>query len=189
MYKTYAAKFILTYDALAPFVTFSLLMQQKALLSAFVLPKLDYCNSLFYGSPMYVLERLQKFQNSAARLIFQCCKQNHISPLLMYLHWLPMNAHIKYILSVICHSFFLGLSPIYLSDLLLVYTPKINLRSSSNNRILCIPKLRTKTFGHRSFSFAAPTIWNSLPTELTHTDSVQKFKLALKTHLVGKFYA
>ena len=25
----------------------------KTLLSAFVLPKLDYCNSLFYGSPMY----------------------------------------------------------------------------------------------------------------------------------------
>ena len=135
----------------------------KTLLSAFVLPILDYCNYLFYGSPMYMLERLQKVQNSAARLIFQCCKQNHISPLLMSLHWLPINARIEYKLSVICHSFFLGLSPIYLSDLLLVYTPKRNLRSSSDNRILCIPKLRTKTFGHRSFSFAAPTIWNSLP--------------------------
>ena len=28
----------------------------KTLLSAFVLPKLDYCNSIFYGSPMYILE-------------------------------------------------------------------------------------------------------------------------------------
>ena len=128
----------------------------KTLLSAFVLPKLDYCNSIFHGSPMYMLERLQKVQNSAARLIFPCRKQNHISPLLMSLHWLPINARIEYKLSVICHSFFLGLSPIYLSDLLLVYTPKIILRSSSNKRILCIPKLRTKTFGHRSFSFAAP---------------------------------
>ena len=43
----------------------------KTLLSAFVLPKLDYCNSLFYGSPMHMLVRLQKFENSAARLIFQ----------------------------------------------------------------------------------------------------------------------
>ena len=123
----------------------------KTLLCAFVLPKLDYCNSLFHGSPMYMLERLQKVQNSAARLIFQCRKQNHISPLLMSQHWLPINARIEYKLSVICHPFFLGLSPIYLSDLLLVYTPKRNLRSSSDNRILCIPKLRTKTFGHRSF--------------------------------------
>ena len=28
----------------------------KTLLSAFVLPKLDYCNALFYGSPLYMLE-------------------------------------------------------------------------------------------------------------------------------------
>ena len=28
----------------------------KTMLSAFVLPKLDYCNYLFYGSPMYMLE-------------------------------------------------------------------------------------------------------------------------------------
>ena len=159
----------------------------KTLLNAFVLPKLDYCNSLFYGSPMYMLERLQKVQNSAARLIYQCRKQNHTSPLLMSLHWLPINARIEYKLSVICHSFFLGLSPIYLSDLLLVHTLKRNLCSSSDNRILCIPKLR-KTFGHRSFSFAAPTIWNSLPSELRHTDSIQKFKLALKTHLLRKFH-
>ena len=153
-----------------------------------MLPKLDYCNSLFYGSPMYMLERLQKVQNSAARLIFKCRKQNHISPLLMSLHWLPINSHIEYKLSVICHSFFLGLSPTYLSDRPLAYTPKRNLRSSSDNRILCIPKLQTKTFGHCSFSFAAPTIWNSLPSDLRHTDSIQKFKLALKTHLLRKFY-
>ena len=83
----------------------------KTILSAFVLPKLYYCNSLFYGSPMYMLEKLQKVQNSAARLIFQCRKQNHISLLLMSLHWLPINARIEYKLSVICHSFFLGLYP------------------------------------------------------------------------------
>ena len=82
-----------------------------------------------------------------------------------------------------------GLYPIYLSDLLSVYTPKRNLRSSSDNRILCIPKLRTNTFGHRSFSFAAPTIWNFLPSELRHADSIQKFKLALKTHLFCNLYA
>ena len=55
----------------------------ETMLSAFVLQRLDYCNSLFYGSPMYMVEWLQKVQNSAARQNFQCCKQNHISPLLM----------------------------------------------------------------------------------------------------------
>ena len=117
-----------------------------------------------------------------------CCKQNHISSLLVSLHCLPINARTEHKLSVICYSFFICLSPIYLSDLLSVYTPKINLRSSSDNRILCIPKPPTKTFGHRLFSFAAPTILNSLPSELRHIDSIQKFKSALKTHLCWKFY-
>ena len=188
MYKTYAAMSTLTYDAFAPFVTFSLLMQQKPCSVPLCFQKLDYCNSLLYGSPMYMLERLQKVQKSAASLIFQCCKQNHISPLLMSLHWLPINARIEYKLSVICHSLFLGLSPINLSDLLLVYTPKGNLHFSSDNGMLCIPKLRTKTFGHRSFSFSALTIWNSLPSVLRHTDFILKFKLALKSNIFRKFY-
>ena len=55
----------------------------KTLLSAIVLPKLDYCNSLLYGRPMYILESLLKVQDSAARLIFQCRKQNHISLVFM----------------------------------------------------------------------------------------------------------
>ena len=29
----------------------------------YLLPNLYYCNSLFYGSPMYMLERIQKVQS------------------------------------------------------------------------------------------------------------------------------
>ena len=53
----------------------------KILLSAFVLPILDYCNSHFYCSPMYMLEGLEKVKNSAARLNFQCHKHiSHFTP-------------------------------------------------------------------------------------------------------------
>ena len=103
-------------------------------------------NSLFHGSQICMLEKLHKVQNSTPRLIFQCRKQNHISPLLTSLHWLPIKTSIDYKLSVICHSS-LGMSPIYLSDLLSVYTPKRNLHTS-DNRILCSPNPRTKTFRH-----------------------------------------
>ena len=130
--------------------------EAKTMLSAFVLPKLDFSNSLFYGSQICMLKRLQRVQNSAARLFFQRRKQNHISTVHMSLHWLPINAHIEYKLSLICHSFFLGSSPIYLSDLFSVFTPKRNLRSSSDNGISCIPKLQRKRFGHRSFYLQPP---------------------------------
>ena len=113
----------------------------KTLHSAFVLPKLDYCNSLFHGNQMFMLERPQKVHHSAARLIFQYRKQNYISSHLMSLLRLRINVRIEYKLSVICHFFFLGFPPIYLFDLFSVHTPKINLHSSSNSGIPCIPKL------------------------------------------------
>ena len=74
---------------------------KKTQLSAFVLPKLDYCNSLFNSSPMYMLEWLQKVQSNAARLMLQYHKQNHISPLLVSHNRLHINARIEYGLSVI----------------------------------------------------------------------------------------
>ena len=43
----------------------------KTLVCAFVLSKLDYCNSLLSSCPSQLLNNLQKVQNSAARLIFK----------------------------------------------------------------------------------------------------------------------
>ena len=36
---------------------------------AFISSKLDYCNSLLYGIPTYVVCRLQRVQNTAARIV------------------------------------------------------------------------------------------------------------------------
>ena len=45
----------------------------------------------------------------------------------------------------------------------------------------------TKTFGHRSFSHATPSVWNSLPHEIRHIQSTTAFKVALKTHLFKSY--
>ena len=78
-------------------------------------------------------------------------------------------------------------APVYLSDLLRVYSPSRQLRSSSDSITLRIPHIRTKTFGHRSFSHAAPSVWNSLPHEIRHIQSANAFKTALKTHLFKSY--
>ena len=51
----------------------------KTLLSAFVLPKLHYCNSLFCGSPIYILERLQKVHGSNTNFLMSQAK-SHFTP-------------------------------------------------------------------------------------------------------------
>ena len=46
---------------------------------------------------------------------------------------------------------------------------------------MCIPHVKTKTFGHRSLSYAVPSVCSSRPHELTHTESTAAFRPALKT--------
>ena len=41
----------------------------QTLVLAFVMSRLDYCNSLLYGCPQYLMNRLQKVQNNVARLL------------------------------------------------------------------------------------------------------------------------
>ena len=71
----------------------------KTLVSAFVFLHLDYCNSLLFGCPQYLLNKLQKVQNNATRLVLRVSKTNHISPHLASLHWLPIDSRIQYKLS------------------------------------------------------------------------------------------
>ena len=67
----------------------------KTLVSAFVLSRLDYCNSLLGNCPKFLIDKLQRVQNSAARLVFRVGKRRHITPLLRALHWLPVQARIQ----------------------------------------------------------------------------------------------
>ncbi|KAK7090564.1 hypothetical protein V1264_010341 [Littorina saxatilis] len=153
------------------------------LLCAFVLSRLDYCNSILSGSPNYIIEKLQRVQNHAARLIFRSSKHDHITPLLQTLHWLPVQQRIQFKISTLCFRNFDLSSPSYLSDLLDVYSPSRSLRSSADTRLFRIPSARTKTYGQRTFSYQAPSIWNQLPHSLRHSTSMQSFKTSLKTHL------
>ena len=63
------------------------------------------------------------------------------------------------------------------------YTPARQLQSASDTQTFVIPRVNTKTFGERSFSYAGPSVWNNLPQTLHHSDSTSSFKAALKTHL------
>ena len=65
----------------------------KILVNSLVLSQLDYCNSLLYGLPRVHLNKLQRVQNAAARLISNTSRFDHITPTLINLHWLPV---IKY---------------------------------------------------------------------------------------------
>ena len=104
----------------------------QKLVSAFVMSRLDYCNSLLYGCPQYLISRLQKVQNNAARLIFKVPKTDHITPHLQTLLWLPVDARIQYKICSLCFNAVNSSGPQYLADLLKIYAPSRQLRSSAD---------------------------------------------------------
>ena len=73
------------------------------------------------------------------------------------------------------------------SDLVCVYSPSRQLRSSSDSRTLRLPYIKTKTFGYRSFSHAAPSVWNSLPHKIGRIRPSAAFKTALESHLFRSY--
>ena len=135
------------------------------LANSLVHSKLDYCNSLLYGLPYSSTYRLQIVQNSLARVVCNATKfRSHTKSLLKSLHWLPITQRIKFKIAVLTFKTLYFSKPAYLSDLINRYQPARNLRSASNNQLI-VPDIRS-TLGRRSFSFAGPTVWNSLPVQL-----------------------
>ena len=99
--------------------------------NAFIHSHINYCNSLLYGLPKYSLHRLQKVQNSVARIVTRTTRSSHITPLLKFLHWLPVKYCINFKLFCITHRALSLGKPHYLNSLLISRLNLLSLRSSS----------------------------------------------------------
>ena len=90
----------------------------KTLVHALVTSRLDYGNALLYNLPQTALQRLQKVENGAARLITHTRKYEHSTPVLQRLHWLPVHLRPTYKVFLLTYCALNGLAPDYLADLI-----------------------------------------------------------------------
>ena len=148
----------------------------------FISSKLDSCNSLLFGLPKGNLYRLQRIQNSAAKIISGACKRDHITPILRELHWLPISSRIQFKILLLTFRAIKNGSPSYISDLVEPYVPNRQLRSTNCNLLVC-PMVLRKSYGERSFAYAAPFLWNNLPLSIKQSNSITILKKRLKTYL------
>ena len=181
---------MLTYAKKQQWRTFFCRRSTETLIHAFVSSRVDYCNSLLYGLPAYQLNKLQRVQNAAARLIFQETKYCHVRPLLYNLHWLPVEFRIDFKILLLTYKAINGLAPFYLHELIsLKEACKYKLRSDCDGLLLNPVKFKTlTTLGDRSFAAAAPQLWNSLPYAIRSSPSVASFKKTLETFLFQKAF-
>ena len=62
------------------------------------------------------LQKVQRVQNAAARVICSTSRYEHISPSLYNLHWLPVSYRIQFKILLLVYKSLNGLAPLYLSD-------------------------------------------------------------------------
>ena len=130
-----------------------------------------------FGLPKAQIAKLQRVQNAAARLILGIGKFSHITPALYELHWLPVSLRIDYKILLLTFKCIYGLAPTYLSDLISIKSNSLYNLRSTGKLLLDHPKGKMlTTLGARSFSAAAPKLWNELPVELRQATSLDSFK-------------
>ena len=161
----------------------------KTLVSALVLPRLDYCISTHCGLPLVSLNRLQRILHAAARLVFNCHPCNRMSPLLRRLEWLPVQGRIQRRIGILTFRCLQGSLPSYLASNLQLASSIQGRRKlrSANTRSLCIPPYRRPSFGARSFDVFAAKFWNDLTPNIRTIDSFNDFLKHL-TQFLTNFY-
>ena len=155
------------------------------LVSAFVLSRINYCNSLLIGFAHDVTSHLKRIQNYATGV-----KSSNITIHLKSLHWFHFKVKSTYKIACLCHNCHSSAAPSYVTDML-QRNPLHTRNTCSSSHIMPLlnrPAHSKATLGDRSFSFASSSVWNSIPNDVRCAPSLSSSKSRLKTYLFRSAY-
>jgi len=121
-----------------------------------------------YRTTEHNFDRLQKSQNTLARVVLQASWSESARGLLQELHWLTIRQCVRFKIAAITYKTKHSGLPTYLSDDLQDYQPARTLRSSTT-LLLHQPQCFT-SLAVRSFIITAPDMWNLLSVQTRSAD-------------------
>ena len=151
--------------------------QLKQLVCSYILQRLDYCNSLYYGMNSDLISKLQRVQHCAARLISKDrIASVNLDQKMIDLHWLKVRHRILYKQLVIVHNCLHQKAP---EEIMCMFRYAESIRTMKLQEKRCFNK-----YGERAFSHSGPKLWNLLPMNIREEHETEKFKTALKSFLM-----
>ena len=74
-------------------------------MNSFIIARVDYCNSLLAGLPVYQTDRIQTVLNDAARLVFGRSRRDHVTPVMCNrLQWLRAPQRIRFKVALLVYK-------------------------------------------------------------------------------------
>ena len=94
----------------------------KKVVIGLVLSHLDYANALYTGLPQVEINKLQRIQNMAAKVVTKAGRYDSSTKAIKQLHWLPIHLRIKYKIVLLVFRSINGITPRYPCEL--ISTPR-----------------------------------------------------------------
>ena len=145
--------------------------------NSLIQPHFDYCSLVWDGLSDQLSDKLQKWQNLAARVILKANYGTSSSLLLDILKWDKLVIRRKKHKAIMMFKSLNEQAPVYLQNLFHERSTDYDLRNSFHK--LTLPRPRTN-YLKRSFSYSGALLWNSLPENVREIKSVRKFKEQIK---------
>ena len=112
----------------------------------------------------------------------------HVSPILKFLHWLPVKQRIIFKTLSLIYKFLTNGKSKYFAPYLSSYTSAVKTRCSNPEKMFlkvpfCSSSVhKSKVHFNNSFSYDAPKFWNDLPLGIRTAPTLTCFKTQLKIY-------
>lgn len=153
--------------------------------NSIIQPKIDYAISVWGITSQQNIDKVQRLQNRAARIItgnFDYVNVRGID-LVKRLKWMTVNDRCTYFISLLMFKCIHGLAPDYLCNEITMHVDvaeRLGRMFNVNN--VYVPFSNLEIF-KKAFVYKGPTIWNSLPDSMKEIHTLDSFKRNMKKFL------
>ena len=150
---------------------------KKLLTNTYVLSQFNYCPIVWHFCGKGGIHMIEKIHERAIRFVTNDYTSEYLELLNKENDCTLYLRRVRLIAQEVYKSIH-GLNPGYIKELLQNRRSNYPTRTPLN---LYIPKVNQIKFGYRSYTFEAPSIWNSLPLEIRKASNFPMFKKLIKT--------
>ena len=148
-----------------------------------VLPHFDYAIIIWCNCGENNINRLQKLQNMAMRIILGAPFRTHINDMLRTLGFMSVRDRITFATACMMYKVNNNIAPFYINrQFKQVSTVHSRYTRSSEDGKLYIPKCNTN-YGQNTFRYKGSVLWNVISKDIREVNTLLSFKLKMKHDL------